>query len=147
MKSKECNRFDSCSATICPLDETIKKCSIWYPDEEICQSQVFCHEPWIKNQKKIAGKCRNTYSYFTLGMLKHDCIIGKGIEGLEPDHELNCGKRDEDKWLQEHPEKRTISEEKRKELRNRLLITRQRLIPPIKDSNGRGNTSQNKQSA
>jgi len=124
MKAEGCKSFDSCSVPFCPLDYGNMDCAIWYPDEPICMLQAFCHETWIRNQKKIAKKSRNVDFYFTRRMLEQNCVIGKEITGLDPDHD-----KDEVRWLKEHPKKRVISEAEREKLKNRMLELRKGLNP------------------
>ena len=125
----ECKYFDTCDAPFCPADEKNLDNTIWFPDEEICKLQAFCHEPWIRNQKKIAKKSRNTDFYFTNRMLKQNCVIGRRIEGLNPEHDFFVRKRDEDRWLEDHPEKRILSEEERGKLQNLMMKARQGFKP------------------
>ena len=57
---EKCNRFNECSAPLCPLDPDIKS-QIWYHDEEICKSQKYNKHRWIKKQRSIVR--RQTKSY------------------------------------------------------------------------------------
>ena len=129
MKAEECKRFDRCSAPLCPLDEESLGSGIFYPNEEVCQLQAFCKLDWIRNQRKIAKKSRNVDFYFTHRMLEQNCVIGRGIEGLDPDHDISERERDVARWLKQHPEKRIISEAEREELKNRMMKVRQGLNP------------------
>ena len=140
MEAKECKRFDSCSAPICPLYGG----DIWYPDEEICKLQAYCHEPWIHNQKKIARKVRNKDFYFTLEMLCCNCIITTSTEGLDPDKTDYQDERAVKNWLRIHPEKRKLSEAKKLEIRLRL---KRGLDLKEKRANDRENSSSYRQSA
>jgi hypothetical protein len=128
--SLECKRFNSCSAPICPLYEG----GIWYPDEEICALKEYAKLGWIKYQKKIKRMTRVPEFFFTLRMLERNCIIGRAIEGLDPDHDLNAMERDEANWLKKHPKKPEISEAKREELKNRVEKARHVLTLPEKDA-------------
>jgi hypothetical protein len=129
MRPSDCTKYQTCSAPLCPLDEDSLRNAQWYPDEEICLSQEYFHLNWIRNQKKIASKCRNTDFYFTLGMLSHNCVIGKKIEGIDPDHDLDARESDEARWLKEHPEKPKMSDEKKQELLNRFHKTKPGIDP------------------
>lgn len=147
MKSEDCKRFDECSAPICPLNDGSLNNGTWYPEENVCMLQVFCHKPWIRNQKKIARKVRNKDLYFTLEMLSRNCVITLATEGLDPDHDISEMREDEVRWLKQHPEKPKLSEAKKKELRNRMMKVRQVLNPSEKDSNGIENLSFKRESA
>lgn len=109
----ECKNFKNCSASICPLDLRIT--NVWFPDEGICNQ--FNHA-WIKVQRKIAKKSKNRAKYFTLKMLKKDCVIGADISGLDPEKE-----RVEElkKWMRKHPVKQKWAEEEKAELKMRQV--------------------------
>ena len=141
MNPTDCHRFDSCSAPICPL----LGCSgIWYPDEEICQAREYNHEPWIRNQKKIARKVRNKDFYFTKEMLERNCIITTATEGLDPDKSDLDDERALTDWLRKHPEKRKLSDAERAEIGLRL----KRGLDLIEnEANYRQNSSSSGQSA
>lgn len=120
MEAKDCIRFDGCNVPLCPRDEESLSNGSWFPDEPICPLQAFCKEPWIINQKKIAKQARNVEFYFTLRMLKHSCVIGRGIEGIIPDHDISERDVDEDHWLIQHPQKRKLTEAEKVERGLRL---------------------------
>ena len=141
MKEKECKRFDSCSAPICPL---FGYSGLWYPDEEICQSRKFNHEPWIRNQKKIDRKVLNKDFYFTKEMLERNCVITVATEGLDPDKSDLDDERALKDWLSKHPEKRKLSDVERAEIGLRL----KRGLDIIENgANYRQNSSSTRQSA
>ena len=118
MATKKCAFFDECEAPICPIGEDTFE-GIWYPDEEICRKQI--RLAWLKRQKKIKKKAKNKgESYFTLEMLKRNCVIGSGIEGLNPDKEEAPQL---EKWLENHPEKRKLSNDEKAVLRERFKRT------------------------
>jgi hypothetical protein len=71
---QDCPYFETCSAPLCPLDNKTLHKAIWYPDEEICNSQKYCNTYWIKRQRKIARKMKNFNNYFTIGMLKSNKV-------------------------------------------------------------------------
>lgn len=52
MKPEDCNRFDVCSANLCPLDAGLSL-SIWYADEAICKSRTHGNHRWVKKQRSI----------------------------------------------------------------------------------------------
>ena len=105
VKATDCSLWSSCDAPICPLDEVSLRTGIWYPDESICRKHL---HNWIQHQKKIAKKAKNKEKYFTFDMLKRDCIIGNGIEGLDP-HSEEAPQLE--KWFEKHP---IISAERRR---------------------------------
>ena len=90
MKAKyshpDCNRFETCSVPICPLDHPEKH--TWYPFEDICNSAKHgSYTKWIAKQRKIAkktGKSRDT-GYFTLAMLNTMSLTQKQLKGIDPD--------------------------------------------------------------
>jgi hypothetical protein len=127
--SKECPRFDSCSAPLCPMDIVG---SIWYPDEEICTSHAFGSLLWIKNQKKISRKCRDLSGYFNLEMLSHNCQIKGGITGLDPDSTNLDDKKATLNWLRKHPAKREFNEAEKAELRRKFMENVRPGSTPIK---------------
>jgi len=124
-RPEDCPRFESCSA-LCPLADNAS--DIWYPDEEICSLTDFRGLAWVRRQKKFSRMADPDY-YFTLRMLQQNCIIKKGIYGLDPDHEITTKETDENKWLKAHPEKREITEADKQILRDRMLKVRQGMIP------------------
>lgn len=141
MSAKDCKRYDGCSAPLCPMDENSLECSIWYPGEEICQLQAYCHETWIRNQKKIARKARNKDFYFNLEMLSQNCIITVATEGLDPDSSEFGDDGTVERWLINHPEKQLKSESEIEILKNRLSNYRQGLTSDKKDQSAEQNTS------
>lgn len=121
MTNPECKRYETCDVPLCPLDEQSLKHGIWYPDEDICNSRTSGNFPWIKAQRKIAKKAARTDRYFNLQMLERNCIVRKGIEGLDPDQ---AEEYQLEKWLKAHPEKRSLSKEERKVIGQRLAGAR-----------------------
>ena len=121
---KDCAQHDTCGAPICPLDKQSLECGLWYPNEEICRSQKNrLGISWIKNQRKIARKTKYTDKYFTLSMLKRNCVIGAGIKGIDPNRE----KENQIKiWLKNHLEKRKLSKEEREKIAQRFAQARGR---------------------
>ncbi|MBW1711517.1 MAG: hypothetical protein JRJ73_16950 [Deltaproteobacteria bacterium] len=107
MTNTECKRYDTCNAPLCPFDDQSLKHGIWYPDEEICGMRTHATLPWIQNQKKLVKKTGRADRYFNHQMLERNCIIRKGIEGLDPDQAEEQYQLK--KWLKAHPEKRIFS--------------------------------------
>jgi hypothetical protein len=85
---------------------------IWYAEEEICRDREHRNLPWLQAQRKLA-KVKAT-GYFTLAMLKQDCFIKAGIQGLDPDKEERPQLQS---WLKNHPQKQKISDEDRAQRR------------------------------
>lgn len=104
MEARECPRYETCSATLCPLNFPEK--SFWYPCDEICKNRDYSNLDWIKNQKKIAKKAKDGSKYFNLQMLNRNCRITKGITGLDPEEDEGPQLK---KWLTLHPPKKEMS--------------------------------------
>jgi hypothetical protein len=49
---ERCKSFKRCSAQLCPLDPDLKK-RVWYHDEAICNSKIYCKHRWINKQRSI----------------------------------------------------------------------------------------------
>ena len=109
IRPNQCRRFDSCSASLCPLDPEHLKIGVFYPDEEICRLKKIPN--WIRRQKKIKKKAKDIDKYFTYEMLKHNCVIGKGMKGLDPDLPEEKQLR---VWYEKHPPKKPRTEEQLK---------------------------------
>lgn len=100
MNLKNCSKYESCSAPICPMFSGFKE-AIWYADEEICQNkELFPDKPVLDSQNKIKRRDRSKETYYTYDMLNRSCIIKGGITGIDPD-------KDEEpqvnSWLKAHP--------------------------------------------
>jgi hypothetical protein len=52
MSPTDCNRFDVCSANLCPLDPGLSL-TVWFSDESICASHQHSKHRWIKKQRSI----------------------------------------------------------------------------------------------
>ncbi len=105
-----CSLYENCNAPICPLDQTSLK-GTWYPREEICHSRTQGNLPWIRAQRKIVASGAPADRYFNLLMLERNCIIKKGIAGLDPNEADTTQFK---KWLADHPVKKEMSEEEKK---------------------------------
>lgn len=99
---KNCKYYESCSSPFCPLNKKTNN-NIWYPNEQICNLKKFTKLPYIQLQKKIIKKTRDINKYYTIEMLNSNCIVGKGIIGLDPDYDKTSQLQ---KWLIKHPTKR-----------------------------------------
>ena len=118
LRPSACAFFESCQAPLCPLDQSSLK-GIWYADEEICRSRAYAGLAWIRGQRKI-GRVK-ARGYFTLEMLRRNCIVKRGIAGLDSDAEEEPQLR---RWLADHTERRGMSEEKKAALRQRARAGR-----------------------
>ena len=105
-----CSLYTSCIAPLCPID-TDSLQGVWYPDETICQEKTSRLLLWVKAQRKISKSEAQQNRYFTLPMLNHDCVIRKGISGLDPDKE---DKQQVKKWMEEHPGIKPLSQDEEK---------------------------------
>ena len=105
--------YEVCEAIFCPLDPN--SAGIWYVGEEICRDRDHKNLPWVQAQRKLAKV--DAAGYFTLEMLKQDCFIKVGIQGLDPDKEE---KPQLQLWFKNHPQKQNISAEDRSRRRERM---------------------------
>jgi len=110
---EKCKMYEVCEAPFCPLESN--DLAIWYATEEICRNRDHKNIPWVQAQRKIAKVAAT--GYFTLGMLKQDCFIKAGIQGLDPDREERPQLQ---LWLKKHPQKQNISDEDRSRRRVRM---------------------------
>ena len=110
---EECKMYEVCEAPFCPLESN--SLIIWYAGEEICREREHKSLPWVQTQRKLA-KVKAT-GYFTLEMLKQDCFIKAGIQGLDPDKEERPQLQ---LWFKNHPQKQKISDEDRAQRRERM---------------------------
>jgi len=110
---EECKMYEVCEAPFCPLEPN--SLIIWYAGEEICRDRVHRNIPLVQAQRKLAKV--DAVGYFTLAMLKQDCFIKVGIQGLDPDKEE---KTQLQLWFKNHPQKQKISDEDRAQRRKRM---------------------------
>lgn len=119
---EQCPKFESCGASLCPLNIEHLKIGIWHPDEEICKRIPV--PGWVRMQRKIAKAARDKDRYFTYKMLKRNCKIAQGILGLNPD-------KDEipqlEKWLEIHPAKKELSVLEKKIIAERFKKYREKV--------------------
>ena len=105
----DCRHFDTCSAPICPLDESSLKNCTWFANEDICKLKQTPR--FVRNQKTIQKRSRDNETYYTHPMLNRDFIIKAGITGIDPDQEAAQAHQAEKKWIKDHPEKKPLSDE------------------------------------
>ena len=116
---ERCRSCQTCDAPLCPLDKGIdRRC--WYPDEEICKVNQFSGIDWIKNQRKIKKRAIDMSRYFTLEMLKRNCVIRRGIKGLSSNLPCDTEKMRIQRWLAKHAPRRSISSEERERMAERM---------------------------
>ena len=108
---EECKMYEVCEAPFCPLE--LNSLTIWYAGEEICRERENKSLPWVQAQRKLA-KVKAT-GYFTLEMLKQECFIKAGIQGLDPDKEERPQLQ---LWFKNHQQKQKISDEDRAQRRD-----------------------------
>ena len=100
MNLKNCSKYESCSAPLCPMFSGFKE-AIWYADEEICQNKdIFPDKIVLDNQNKIKRRDRSKETYYTYDMLLMPCIIKGGITGIDPDKEEASQLAS---WFKAHP--------------------------------------------
>jgi hypothetical protein len=107
--NKKCKYFDDCSAPMCPQDLRAAK-TAWFANEPVCR----LHDvpECVKRQRKIAKTgVTETAGCFTLPMLERDCMIKKGITGIDPDSTDLERKATEKVWLEKHPRKKPVPKE------------------------------------
>lgn len=123
----KCPYYKNCSCPLCPEDEDSLVNGIWYPDEETCKRREYAQKTWIKNQRKIKRRAKDTDKYFTLEILKRQCTIKGGIGGIDPDKPT---KPQIEAWLEAHKTKRQLSETEKQVLRDRMKRLRQATNTP-----------------
>jgi hypothetical protein len=109
MSGAKCRYFDSCSAPLCPEDDSSLRNSAWFPDEETCHRQDLRGAAWIARQRKIARVAGADFSRgaFTFSMLVHDFTVYGGVCGLNPDDgEITTARVR--KWQAEHRRRKAV---------------------------------------
>jgi len=121
VQAEGCPSFTVCSAPLCPLDVALDQ-RIWYPDESICARHGTSSDyPWLKTQRKIARKTRASDKYYTFRMIERNCVVGRGMVGLDPNREE---KPQLERWLRIHPAKKKLTEEEKVILREKMKKVR-----------------------
>ena len=62
----KCIHFESCSAPLCPENQSSLDSAIWYPNEEICHKRNI---PFVQNQKQLRHN-KHLDFYFTYKLLE-----------------------------------------------------------------------------
>jgi len=123
MDKKECYKFNSCEAPICPLDPSARE-AIWFIDEPTCVKSPI--PDWVKTQHRITRalmKLRSPSSvgYFKISMLERKPKITKSLAGIT-ENKASYRKDDktlEEEWLRKHhpiAPKDPISKERREKI-------------------------------
>lgn len=111
-----CPSHLNCSASMCPFDPLLKEVC-WYPEDGICRKNF--PPEWVKIQKKIAGRTRSLNTYYTFKMLSRNCIVKKGITGIDPNR---AEEEQLKKWFRDHKRKKVLTEAERQVIRERLGV-------------------------
>ncbi|MDR0497834.1 MAG: hypothetical protein LBH42_09485 [Treponema sp.] len=75
---------------------------------------------WVKRQRKIAKTGANVTGCFSLTMLERRCVIGKKINGIDPDRKKAEREEAERNWLEKHPPVKPKSSEELEKLAARM---------------------------
>ena len=149
---ESCKFFDSCSASLCPLDPRLREMQ-WCPGENdtdgICKNREFAGLQFIRTQKRIARATRNKRrerdDYFSYDILNRNIVVRSGIEGIPdpPDtikNPMGWYSDKERKWILNHPEKKQLSSEEIEKRRLRMKSIRKTSsaihFPEMMDSKG-----------
>ena len=133
---ESCKFFDSCSASLCPLDLRVKEMQ-WCPEENdsdgICKNREFTGLQFIRTQKRIARATRNKRrgrdDYFSFKMLNRNIVVKSGIWGMpDPPDTIKDPEKwysdKERKWILNHPEKKQLSNIEIEKRRSRMKEVR-----------------------
>ena len=124
MASDKCRHFENCSSPLCPMDEESLLHCYWFGNEPVCGLQSENQVDWIKRQRKIARAVQDNSTYFTLSMLKHPCVIGRALTGIDPDAIDFEREKQERLWFGKHPKRREMSAERKAELAGKMSVVR-----------------------
>ena len=106
MLNTQCRHYDTCSAPLCPLDESSLERGVFYLDEEVCSRRGM--PTWVGKQRKLAKVAAKTKSpdsgFFSVRMLEAIQKIGRGVRGADP-----ADSDSEEKWLKERRHSQTVS--------------------------------------
>jgi hypothetical protein len=112
-----CPHYSECSAPLCP-DDTNLECAVWYPGEQVCKRQGV---DFAAIQRKIIREGIGGETCFTVLMLRRKAKVSKGLRGLDPERPRAEALAS---WLMRHKGVAPLSEEKRAQLRERMLTVR-----------------------
>jgi hypothetical protein len=115
-----CPHFSSCSAPLCPLDPSSLLHAAWFPIEDICIRNDYGTDPkyrWIKVQRKMKNRSVPFEAgAFTVDMLLRVNKVTVTMEGLKDLKNI----KELESWMNKHPVKKEMSEEKKQILRERM---------------------------
>jgi hypothetical protein len=103
MEKTECQKFETCSAGLCPLDPHPRR--YWYADTEICSRRGDV-SGWIKTQKKIIKINPNPHTYYTQKMLESIDRVKPGITGIQ---NIGYSESKERDWINERRSKKSVA--------------------------------------
>jgi hypothetical protein len=113
----KCPHFSTCSAPLCPDDSTLETAA-WFPGEEICRREGIA---FAAVQRRIMRAGIGGDTCFTVSMLRRKVKVSKGLRGLDPERPRSEALAS---WLLRHKGVAPLSEEKRAQLRERMLTVR-----------------------
>lgn len=58
---------------------------IFYPDDEVCKFGSMNRGLLYRQQRKIQKRAKERNTCYNRQMLERDCIVGRGMTGLDPD--------------------------------------------------------------
>ena len=133
---ESCKFFDSCSASLCPLDLRVKEMQ-WCPEENdtdgICKNRKFAGLQFVRTQRRIAKATRNKRrerdDYFSYEMLNRNIVVKSGIWGIPDPPDTIKGPEKwysdkERKWIDSHHEKKQLSNIEIEKRRSRMKEVR-----------------------
>lgn len=104
-RTKQCPSWEGCSAPLCPIDKSFGL-ALWFPDEAVCNAFAYrgtslrlrSGQAWRKAQAKIAKRCIDRDTCYTVKMLSAVRLVGRGIKGITDSEDLEPEKA----WLRQH---------------------------------------------
>jgi hypothetical protein len=113
----KCPHFSTCSAPLCPDVSTLDSAA-WFPGEEVCKREGIA---FAAVQRRIMRAGIGSETCFTVSMLRRKVKVSKGLRGLDPEKLRSEALAS---WLLRHKGVAPLSEEKRAQLRERMLTVR-----------------------
>lgn len=103
MCCRDCYKFESCEAPLCPMDNESIEHGVWYTDEAICMSygQGMEMPKWRDLQMRI--RKFKSPGFFSVPMLMRDGLqAAKGLKGLDSDNDRVPEYQQLERWLKNH---------------------------------------------